>query len=241
MEYNGSAVVAMAGKNCVAIAADTRFGIQHQTVATDMKKIFPVGETTMVAMTGLISDVQTLIHKFKFRQNLYELREGRPMKARVFSNMVSSLLYERRFGPYFMEPVIVGLEEASEPACSPSPSGPPPAAAAAAAAAASAEKTTAGAGEKPSKQYRAYLCGMDLLGAPVYTDNFMVAGTTSDQLHGCCEAMFRPDMEPEDLFETISQVLLAAQDRDCLAGWGAVVHVITPEGVITRELKARVD
>lgn len=32
--------------------------------------------------------------------------------------------------------------------------------------------------------------------------------------------------EPEDLFETISQVLLNALDRDALSGNGAVVHVM---------------
>jgi len=39
MEYNGSGLVAMVGKNCVAIASDTRFGIQQTTMATDMKKV----------------------------------------------------------------------------------------------------------------------------------------------------------------------------------------------------------
>lgn len=82
---------------------------------------------------------------------------------------------------------------------------------------------------------------MDLLGAPVYTNDFMVAGTSGEELYGVCEAMFRKDMEPEDLFETISQCLLAAQDRDCLAGWGAVVHILTPDGITTKELKARQD
>ena len=32
--------------------------------------------------------------------------------------------------------------------------------------------------------------------------------------------------EPDDLFETVSQALLNAVDRDCLSGWGAVVHVM---------------
>jgi len=32
--------------------------------------------------------------------------------------------------------------------------------------------------------------------------------------------------EPEDLFETISQALLNAVDRDALSGWGAVVHLM---------------
>ena len=35
-----------------------------------------------------------------------------------------------------------------------------------------------------------------------------------------------PTQEPDDLFETLSQALLAAVDRDCLAGWGAVVHIM---------------
>lgn len=47
--------------------------------------------------------------------------------------------------------------------------------------------------------------------------------------------------EPEDLFETISQALLSAQDRDCFSGWGAVVYIITPEKVIKRLLKSRLD
>lgn len=47
--------------------------------------------------------------------------------------------------------------------------------------------------------------------------------------------------EPEDLFETISQAILNAVDRDASSGWGAVVHVITPEKVITRHLRGRMD
>lgn len=32
--------------------------------------------------------------------------------------------------------------------------------------------------------------------------------------------------EPEDLFETVSQALLNAVDRDALSGWGAIVHIM---------------
>ena len=32
LQHNGAAIICMAGKNCVAIAADTRFGLQQQTV-----------------------------------------------------------------------------------------------------------------------------------------------------------------------------------------------------------------
>lgn len=32
--------------------------------------------------------------------------------------------------------------------------------------------------------------------------------------------------EAEDLFETISQTLMNAIDRDAFSGWGAVVHIM---------------
>jgi 20S proteasome subunit beta 3 len=47
--------------------------------------------------------------------------------------------------------------------------------------------------------------------------------------------------EPEDLFETISQAILNGVDRDASSGWGAIVHVITPDQVITRDLRGRMD
>jgi 20S proteasome subunit beta 3 len=52
---------------------------------------------------------------------------------------------------------------------------------------------------------------------------------------------FSTGQEPEDLFETISQALLASVDRDCLAGWGAEVYIVTKEGVTHRRLKSRQD
>ena len=39
MQYNGSGIIAMTGKNCVAIASDMRFGIQQQTLADNFHKV----------------------------------------------------------------------------------------------------------------------------------------------------------------------------------------------------------
>ena len=60
MSYNGGAVMAMRGKNCVAIAADRRFGIQAQMVTTDFQKIFPMGDRLYIGLAGLATDVQTV-------------------------------------------------------------------------------------------------------------------------------------------------------------------------------------
>jgi 20S proteasome subunit beta 3 len=63
------------------------------------------------------------------------------------------------------------------------------------------------------------------------------------------ESLWKEDLEPEDLFEVTSQALLASVDRDCYSGWGGkyiynfqgVCHIITPDKIITNELKGRMD
>ncbi|KAI8322128.1 N-terminal nucleophile aminohydrolase [Martensiomyces pterosporus] len=201
MEYNGSAVVAMAGKNCVAIAADKRLGQRALTVDTNFQKVFPITDRTYIGLPGLATDVKTLHDRFRLRVNIYRQREERVIEPKTFSNLVSHMLYEHRFGPYFVEPVIAGLDKNNEP----------------------------------------FICGMDLIGCPNYAEDFIVSGTASDNLFGMCESLWEPNLGPEELFETISQSLLNAVDRDAMSGWGAVVHIITPDGVITRDLKGRMD
>jgi 20S proteasome subunit beta 3 len=60
MEYNGGAVVAMVGKNCVAIACDKRLGVQAMTISTEFPKTFQATPKTYIGLPGLATDVQTL-------------------------------------------------------------------------------------------------------------------------------------------------------------------------------------
>ena len=96
MQYNGAAVIAMAGKDCIAIASDRRYGIRNQTMGCEMQKVFQMNDKVFVGLTGLATDMQTLEQKFRFRCNMYRLREEREIGAKAFSSMVSSLLYEKR-------------------------------------------------------------------------------------------------------------------------------------------------
>ena len=71
MEYNGGAVVAMAGKNCVAIACDQRLGMQALTVSTEFPKVFRVTDTTYIGLVGLATDVLTLYSKLILGTNSF--------------------------------------------------------------------------------------------------------------------------------------------------------------------------
>jgi 20S proteasome subunit beta 3 len=115
MTYNGAAIIAMAGKDCVGIAADRRLGVQLTTIATDFPKIFQMQPKLFVGLAGLGTDVQTLKNLLEFRMNLYKLKEEREMSPKVLSHMLGKILYSKRFGPYFVEPIVAGLDENNKP------------------------------------------------------------------------------------------------------------------------------
>ncbi|KAH9404050.1 Proteasome subunit beta type-3 [Tyrophagus putrescentiae] len=201
MSYNGGVVIAMKGKNCVAIAADRRLGAQFSTIAMDFQKIFDVGPRLFVGLPGFASDTITVSQRLKFRVNMYELRENRRISPKTFGSLVSNMLYERRFGPYFIEPVIAGLDENNEP----------------------------------------FICATDIIGCKNAPKDFVLAGTCEEQAFGMCETLWSPDLEPDDLFETISQALVNACDRDAGSGWGAIVYIIEKDKVTVKTLKTRMD
>ncbi|CEH16033.1 20s proteasome subunit beta 3 [Ceraceosorus bombacis] len=196
MEYNGGSVVAMRGKNCVAIASDLRIGQQALTLACNHDKVFPITQRCYIGMPGLASDTETLRQRFRYRTSMYQLKEEREIEPETFAHLVSSTLYEKRFGPYFIEPVIAGL------------SGPD-------------SKT-------PNEPF---IAAADLIGCLNFAKDFVVAGTASDKLFGMAEGLWEEDLEPDELFETISQTLLGALERDALSGWGAIVRVISHPGL----------
>lgn len=202
LAYNGGCVVAMRGKDCVAIATDRRFGVQAQTIETDFEKVFQFNPRMFLGLVGLQTDILTVRDRLMFRKNLYETRENREMQPARFAAMLSSFLYEHRFGPYFIEPVIAGLDP---------------------------------------KTLEPFICNMDLIGCPNVPDDFVVAGTCGEQLYGMCETLWKPDLEPNQLFEVISQAMINAFDRDAISGWGATVYIIEKDKITVKTLKTRMD
>ncbi|KAL0235561.1 hypothetical protein GEMRC1_002143 [Eukaryota sp. GEM-RC1] len=115
MSYNGGAVLAMAGKDCVAIASDKRFGVQQQMIGTDFVKLLPINSRVFAGFSGLATDIQTLAEILTFQCNLYRLREERDIQPKTFAHMLSSILYDKRFAPYFNEPIVAGLKTDDSP------------------------------------------------------------------------------------------------------------------------------
>ncbi|CUF99971.1 20S proteasome subunit beta-3, putative [Bodo saltans] len=201
LELNGGACVAMAGKECFVIASDNRLGEQFKTISMEVPKLHVINNNVVLGLTGFRSDQQTFANNLEFRTKMYKLEEEREISGKALTGLVASLLYEARFGPWFVEPVIGSID----------------------------------------KNGKVYLCAMDLIGAPCEPEDYVCTGTCSEALHGMCESLWRPNLEPEELFEIVAQALLSSCDRDCLSGYGATVMIVTKDKITTRLVKGRKD
>lgn len=245
------------------VSARNRVTWQAMTLSTEFPKVFPMHDRLYIGLTGLGTDVLTVYvcacvsfnldsmdfaclipcglydftrcvrvesncfarlctvrvsrgrlflsyspcrsQKLLYKTNMYKLTEEREIQPSKFAHLVSSTLYERRFGPYFVEPCIAGLETSKDGTVKP------------------------------------FICSTDLIGCINFAKDFVVCGTASSSLYGMCEALYEPDLNEKELFETISQCLVNAVDRDALSGWGAEITLITPKGVRKTTLRGRMD
>lgn len=121
--------------------------------------------------------------------------------------MTSNFLYEHRFGPYFVEPVIAGLTpDTFEPYI--------------------CQMDFIGKFLICKIIHYVINCSICIIGCKSESVDFVVSGTCTEQLYGMCETLYEPDMLPDDLFEIISQAMMNAFDRDAGSGWGATVHIL---------------
>ena len=66
---------------------------------------------------------------------------------------------------------------------------------------------------------------MNNIGNSYFPEDIFIAGTCAEQLFGICKAIWKPNLEPDDLFETISQALMM-ELKGISGGCEGVVHVM---------------
>ena len=116
MSMNGGSILAMAGNGCVALAVDKRFGSGSQMVNIAPRHVFSPHAYLMVAFTGLEGDIQSLSQELRIHVNSKNRRSfitevERIISPKAMASLTSHVLYNRRGSPYYVEPLVVGLEQ----------------------------------------------------------------------------------------------------------------------------------
>lgn len=112
--HNHGSVVAIAGKDFVVIASDTRLSSGYTILTRDQSKLFPLSSTAVLGSTGCWCDVLTFAKVVEARKKIYANTHNEEMTTQAFGKMVSTMLYAKRFFPYYISNLVAGLDENGE-------------------------------------------------------------------------------------------------------------------------------
>ncbi|XP_037068310.1 LOW QUALITY PROTEIN: proteasome subunit beta type-1-B-like [Pollicipes pollicipes] len=108
---NGGTVVAIAGDDFVVVASDTRLSSGYSIYTREQKKTFKLSDSTILGSTGCWCDVLTMTKVLEARMQMYKHEHNKPMSTGAVAQMLSTMLYHKRFFPYYVSNVLAGLDE----------------------------------------------------------------------------------------------------------------------------------
>lgn len=109
---NGGSVVAIAGEDYVVVASDTRLsGNGYSILSREQPKLFRLSGKTVLGSTGCWCDILTFCKVAEMRMKSYRHNHNKDMSTPAVAQMTSTMLYHKRFFPYYISNILAGLDE----------------------------------------------------------------------------------------------------------------------------------
>jgi 20S proteasome subunit beta 6 len=106
---NHGSVVAIAGDDFAVIASDTRLSSGYSILSRTQTKLFPLTGRTVLGSTGCWADILTFTRLVEARMKIYRHTHDSEMSTAAFAQLVSTMLYGKRFFPYYVSNILVRL------------------------------------------------------------------------------------------------------------------------------------
>ncbi|KAK4685362.1 20S proteasome subunit beta 6, partial [Tremellales sp. Uapishka_1] len=108
---NGGTILAIAGKDFSVIAGDTRQSEGYSIQTRYARKVFQLTDTCVLATNGFAADGNNFVKRVKQRLEWYQHANNKPMGIKAIARMVQTMLYGKRFFPYYVHNILGGIEE----------------------------------------------------------------------------------------------------------------------------------
>lgn len=107
---NGGTCLAVGGKDYAVLVADTRMSQGYSIHTRNGSKISQLTKTCAIASCGMQADAVTLHRVLKIRIRMFEHNHGKEPSTTAIAQMLSTILYYKRFFPYYTFNVIAGVD-----------------------------------------------------------------------------------------------------------------------------------
>lgn len=108
---SGGSILAIAGPDFCVVAGDTRQSTGYNIQTRYKPKVFRLNDKATLATNGFSADAEALVDKIKQRLVFYRHNHGTHMSLNAIARMISTMLYGKRFFPYYVYNILGGIDE----------------------------------------------------------------------------------------------------------------------------------
>jgi len=108
---NGGTILAIAGADFSVIAGDTRQSEGYSIQTRYAPKVFKLTDKAVLAVNGFAADGNMFVKKVRQRLEWYRHAHAKDMPIRAIARLIQTMLYSRRFFPYYVYNILGGIEE----------------------------------------------------------------------------------------------------------------------------------
>ena len=106
----GTTTVGLVAKDSVVLASDQRATMGFLIANKTAKKIYKITNQIGATIAGSVADAQNIMDLLKAEQKLFEIKQGRPMKVRALTRLLSNIMFQGR-GLYMLGCLVGGYDE----------------------------------------------------------------------------------------------------------------------------------
>eukprot|EP00727_Mastigamoeba_balamuthi_P005927 m51a1_g1954 putative proteasome subunit beta type 1 (231) ;mRNA; f:1020634-1021800 len=112
---NAGTTLALAGKDFVVVAADTRMSLGYAIPTRSHHKIFKLTNKCVLSASGMQADMRALVKRLEMELERFQHQHGKQMSAPALAQFLSNTLYYKRFFPFYAFCILAGLDDANRP------------------------------------------------------------------------------------------------------------------------------
>ncbi len=109
-EYKGTTTIGIICKDGVVFATERRATMGNFIASRDAQKIYKITDNTVMTIAGSVGDGQRLARVLQVEAKLFELRRHGPMSINALSMLLSNILAENKYVPFYVQVLIGGVD-----------------------------------------------------------------------------------------------------------------------------------
>jgi len=110
VKKTGTTTLGMVCKDGVVIATEKRATMGTLIAHKTTQKLYKIDEHLALATAGLVGDLQVLARYLNAEANLYRLKRDAKMPVKSAATLMSNILNQRKFYPYYVQLILGGYD-----------------------------------------------------------------------------------------------------------------------------------